>query len=156
MALATADALAQGAGLEGKVNIQLRDLLSENLTDYIAPHSVDVVDLLGLFEYIPNLKDLPMASALLSKVKDIVRPGGIIVFGNMLSDRPQQAFFSNVVKWPRLQQRSITDVLAILEQAGFYANDISVRIPQEGVYAVYAVNIPEVVTAEVSNVSVTL
>lgn len=150
MALASADALAGQNGMEGKVNLQLRDLLTENLTDYIEPHSVDVVDLLGLFEYLPNTEQAPVASYLLKKVKEIVRPGGLIIFGNMLNERPQQTFFSDVVQWPQLEQRSISEVLGIVEQAGYKPEDVSVRVPAyEGVYSVYGIRIPEITNGAV-------
>jgi SAM-dependent methyltransferase len=146
MALATAHSLAEANGVEGKVRLELRDLLTENITDYIKPHSVDVVDLLGLFEYIPNDDRMGhWAAALLGKVKEIVRPGGYIVFGNMLNERPQQDFFKKVVQWPRLQQRTIRQVGKIVEEAGFSANDLQVRVPSEGVYAVYGIKVPHVI-----------
>lgn len=140
MALATAASLAERAGVADMVSLELHDLLTDKITDYIAPRSVDLVDLLGLFEYIPNDdRRGRLAEALLTDVGAIVRPGGLIVFGNMLKQRPQQDFFSRVVKWPRLQQRTITEVLAILTAAGYSTTDVTVRIPEEGVYAVYAV-----------------
>ena len=133
MALATANALAESNDVQAKVTLHLGDLLNDNLTDKIAPHSVDVVDLLGLFEYIPDDNRIGhWASALLSKVKDIVRPGGYIVFGNMLNERPQQQFFRGVVKWPPLQQRTVEAVSNIVEAAGFSCNDLQARIPSEG------------------------
>lgn len=136
MALASASALATAAGVEDVVDIQRRDLLSEDLTDYIEPHSVDVVDLLGLFEYLPE----DFGVLLLQKVKEIVRPGGIIVFGNMLQDRPQQRLFSDVAKWPPLEQRTVSGVFSIIQKAGFDLDQVITRIPaREGVYAVYAI-----------------
>lgn len=146
MALATAHSLAEANDVEGKVRLELRDLLAENITDYIKPHSVDVVDLLGLFEYIPNDERMGhWAAALLGKVREIVRPGGYIVFGNMLNERPQQDFFRKVVQWPRLQQRTIRQVGEIVEEAGFSVDDLQVRVPSEGVYAVYGIKVPRVI-----------
>lgn len=150
MALATALALAEGAGVQDKIDLQHRNLITEKLTDYILPHSVDVVDLLGLFEYIPNTSEMPMAAELLKQVKDIVRPGGMIVFGNMLKHRPQQKFFSEVVQWPNLQQRGIRETLYIASQAGFDPKQVEVQIPQEGVYAVYGVKVPELHASELA------
>lgn len=137
MALATAASLAENDGLEDKVELQLRNLLLEPLTNYIDPNSVDIVDLLGLFEYLPS----EMGIALLQSVKDIVKPGGLIVFGNMLKNRPQQAFFGNVVQWPNLEQREMSKVLDMIEEAGFDLKKVKVRVPSEGVYAVYAIDV---------------
>jgi SAM-dependent methyltransferase len=143
MALASAAALTED--VKDKIRLEHRDLLADPLTSYIEPKSVDVVDLLGLFEYIPNDERRgAWAAALLQNVKEIVKPGGVIVFGNMLDERPQQKFFTDVVNWPRLYQRKVQDVLDVIEQAGFDLSDVRVRIPaKEGVYAVYTIAIPE-------------
>lgn len=142
MALASAAALTED--IAHKVRIEHRNLLTEPLTDYIEPHSIDVVDLLGLFEYIPNDdRKGHWAAALLKQVKEIVKPGGVIVFGNMLADRDQQAFFSKVVKWPSLEQRTVEDVMDIVQEAGFDLSTLKTRIPaKEGVYAVYTIAVP--------------
>jgi hypothetical protein len=60
----------------------------------------------------------------------------------MLTERPQQGFFNYV--WPKLEQRTMTDVLDIIEGAGFSKEDVVVRAPSEdAVYAVYAIKVPE-------------
>lgn len=138
MALASAAALAEEANVDEIVDIQRRDLLGEPLTDYIEPNSVDIVDLLGLFEYLPS----DFGVMLLEKVKEIVRPGGLIIFGNMLDKRPQQRLFTDVAKWPPLEQRSVSEVLSIIEKAGLDLSQTVVRIPaREGVYAVYGIKV---------------
>jgi len=134
MALATAVGLARNNNLEQIIDIQLRNLITQPLTSFIEAKSVDLVDLLGLFEYLPAV----LSVEVLIKVREIIRPGGLIIFGNMLDVRPQQKFFRNVVKWPRLQQRSIKEALDIVHRAGFSSENISVRVPEEGVYAVYS------------------
>jgi len=148
MALASAASLAQTHGLKDNVEILRRNLFGrEKLTDYIEPQSVDVVDMLGLFEYIPEtIQRGPLkynaTAEFLASVREIVRPGGLIVFGNMLPDRPQQAFFEKV--WPKLYQRSITNVLELIRSAGYELKDVTVDIPgDEGVYAIYSIIVPE-------------
>lgn len=148
MALASAWSLAEKHGDTEKIDIRRQDLIKDRLTSYIEPQSVDVVDLLGIFEYIPrnvklaNMVNYRAAEALLSDVREIVRPGGMIVLGNMLTERPQQGFFNYV--WPKLQQRDISEVLDIIEGAGFNREDVVVRVPSEdAVYAVYGIKIPE-------------
>lgn len=105
-----------------------------------------MVDILGLFEYIPELKNKKgtiakgrdYATQLLARAKEIVRPGGIILFGNMLPERPQENFFYDVLRWPSLYQRSIKATLDIVDRAGLDADRTTVRVPaKEGVYAVY-------------------
>ncbi len=137
MALATAVCLGRGQNLDNKIDLQLKNLLFDPLTSFIEPNSVDIVDLLGLFEYLPTEYGLE----LLKKVKDIVRPGGLILFGNMLDERPQQKFFSNVVKWPTLQQRKISDVIDMIKLSDFDLKNLKIRIPSEGVYAIYGIKV---------------
>ncbi|PID31675.1 hypothetical protein CR970_04520 [Candidatus Saccharibacteria bacterium] len=153
-----------------KIKPALHDLLRDNLTDRIDPQSADVVDLLGLFEYFPakvtasglvqnivakklGKRRPPVAGSLatslaynpaadlLGSVRDIMRPGGMIVFGNMLKDRPDQEFFDKV--WPKLEQRSIGEVLDVISAAGYNLEDVEVDVPEGGVYAVYKIKIPE-------------
>lgn len=148
MALASAHSLAETSGLSDKIDIRKINLLNTELTEHIEPDSVDVVDILGLFEYIPELKNKKgdvakgrdYATQLLTRAKEIVKPGGIILFGNMLPERPQENFFYDVLQWPKLYQRSIEDTLDIVDRAGLNADQTKVRVPaKEGVYAVYAV-----------------
>lgn len=133
MALATAHSLSSTEGLQDKIELHLSNLISSPITSYIEPESVDVVDLLGLFEYLPE----EYGVALLQTVKEIVKPSGVIIFGNMLASRPQQDFFANVVRWPRLKQRSINDVYGMILKADLDLDKTITRIPHEGVYAIY-------------------
>ena len=149
MALATAASLARSKGVEDRVILYHRDLFRHRLTSYIKPGSVDVVDLLGLVDWVPSeLRDRKTGlvrrrpiQRLLSDVGDIVRAGGMILVGNMLNKRPQQAFVERV--WPSLFQRGVREMLSIIATAGFDPMTVQVRIPgREGVYAVYGIPIP--------------
>jgi hypothetical protein len=146
MALACARQLADSSDVSQRVELHHRDLFKEDLCEYIPPGSVDVLDLLGLFEYLPERISLAgifpyhPARDLLAGVRAIMRPRGLIVLGNMLDERPQQRFFDKV--WPRLHQRTIPQVLALIEDAGYDLRDVSVRVPSaEGVYAVYSIRV---------------
>jgi hypothetical protein len=141
LALAAAYSLAESAGLQDRVDLQHTNLITGDLTELIGDNGVDVIDLLGLFEYLrPHT-----AAKLLKRAAATVKDEGIIVFGNMLKDRPQQQFFTDVVQWPSLQQRTIAEVIELVKKAGFDPkNDLSIRIPSgECVYAIYALKMPE-------------
>ena len=149
MALATAASLARSKGVEDRVILYHRDLFRHRLTSYIKPGSVDVVDLLGLVDWVPSeLRDRKTGlvrrrpiQRLLSDVGDIVRAGGMILVGNMLNRRPQQAFVERV--WPSLFQRGVREMLSIIATAGFDPMTVQVRIPgREGVYAIYGIPVP--------------
>lgn len=142
MALASAYSIGESKGVEDKVELKLENLVNmqtgeaRDLTEFTEKGSVDVVDLLGIFEYFPR----PLAVSLLKEVKKVLSPDGIIVFGNMLDKRPQQTFFSDVSLWPPLQQRSLTEMFSILDEAGFDAKkDARILLPPQGVYAVVSV-----------------
>lgn len=148
MALASAWSLAEAQGVVDRITLHKQDLLRDKVTSYIEPGSVDVVDLLGIFEYLPetymvrNVARYRPAEQLLQDARSIVRPGGIIVLGNMLTDRPQQGFFNYV--WPKLEQRTVEDVVRIIENAGFNREDLMVTMPNEDpIYAVYGIKVPE-------------
>lgn len=139
MALASAVSLGRTYGMSDKVDAQLKDIVGGKLTDFIEPHSVDVVDILGIVDYLPtNIKGYHAAANFIGKIVDIVRPGGIIVAGNALLSRPHQGFFTNV--WPKLEQRDPLEMIDIIEQAGYDIEKTIVRVPQrEGVYGVYGI-----------------
>ncbi len=142
MALASAVALSRAYGMNDKADIHLQDIVGGRLTDYIEPHSVDIVDILGIVDYLPTtLKGYRAASNFIGKIVDIVRPGGIIVGANALLHRPQQDFFEKV--WPTLQQRDPSEMVEIITDAGYSRDSIRVRVPQrEGVYGVYGITVP--------------
>ncbi len=143
MALASAVALGRAYDMSEKVDVRLEDIVGQELTNYIEPHSVDIVDILGIVDYLPtSVLGYRAAENFIGKIANIMSPGGIIVAGNALKSRPHQAFFERV--WPTLQQRDPIEMVGIIEKAGYQREDIKVRIPQrEGVYGVYGITVPE-------------
>jgi SAM-dependent methyltransferase len=144
IALASVVGYARGIHRADRVAVHRKNFLKTPMTRYVAPRSVDVVDLIGLFEHIPRSRyGFRLAARLLAAAGAVAKPGGVIVLANMLAHRPQQEFFDSV--WPRLQQRTITETLAVIAEAGFDAKSVTVRVPEaEGVYAVYAIRTPKV------------
>lgn len=135
MALASAHSLAP-VDIQPRIELHRRNLLRGKLTDFMEPESADVVDVLGLFEYLPD----KLAAHVLKEANTILRPGGVIVFGNMLASRPEQTFFNYGIKWPKLFQRTIAKTLEITAMAGIDQQDISVAVPaNQGTYAVVGV-----------------
>lgn len=163
MALAAAHALADGKpGIQDKLGIHRANLLEPDFLEAIKPESLDMVDMLGIFEYLPSNKaevaafmgvdsseledgpDYNYAARFLERAGTLVKPGGQMILGNMLNERPQQGFFSDVVQWPQLYQRTMADVLNIINEAGYSMDGVEVKVPaNDGVYAVYAITLPE-------------
>jgi SAM-dependent methyltransferase len=148
IALAASNDRSGHYGLKDKLVMHHKNLFREPVDSYIDPHSVDVVDIIGLFEYLAP----KAADRILQRAASIVRPGGMIVFGNMLKSRPQQKWFDEL--WPKLEQRSIHEVIEIIEGAGFSKDQLKVRLSKDGLYPIYGIAIPyEGTVAQVGEVS---
>lgn len=144
VALAIARAHAEGSGIGSIVETRLFDIIrgdsSEDLKD------VDIKELLGLFEYLDILIGKgPLKHALaqdfLRSVGEGMKPGSMILFGNMVQSRPHQVMFNQV--WPKLYQRSPEEVVNLIESAGYPRDSISVYMSDDGVYAEYKITIPD-------------
>jgi hypothetical protein len=145
VALAVAAAHAEGSGLGNVVAPRRFDVVKGDASKELS--DVDVKEMLGFFEYLPLLISKygvighHMAQDYLRSVGVGMKPGSLIVFGNMLRDRPNQSMFDQV--WPRLQQRSPEEVVELIISAGYPKESIQVDVSNGGIYAVYTVTIPE-------------
>lgn len=141
-ALAVGRAVAEHAGHSVEVRPVLHDLVDlPNLRAASLTGALDsnqsVVEMLGLFEYLPDF----LATDLLRRVREIVAPDGLIVFANMLQPRPFQDVFSDVIQWPAVLQRSIDRVLDLIVEAGFAAEQTTMLIPErELIYQVVLID----------------
>lgn len=142
IALAANAAKSVQYDLQDKIALHHKNLILTPADSYIEPHSVDFLEAVGVIEYFKE----PLAIRLLKNAASVVRPGGMIVFGNMLKSRPQQKWFEGL--WPTLQQRSISEVLELIERAGFPREWVEVRVSEDGLYAMYAITIPLETSAE--------
>ncbi|MEW1954930.1 class I SAM-dependent methyltransferase [Terrabacter sp. NPDC080008] len=111
----------------------------------------DLVEAIGLLEYlgaddwsysyagvIRTRRLLAGARTFLQNAWRLVNPGGLLVVGNMLDTHPQLRFTLNVVQWPHIRPRPVTDLLTLLDEAGIHGHR-RVVLPADGVYALYAV-----------------
>ena len=110
----------------------------------------DAVDAVGILEYVPE--ELPdesptalrvNAATFLAHAAQLVKPGGLLLVGNMRDTHPQLGFTLNVVQWPHIQPRSIETMQRIAGAAGLGDWRVDVYCPDDGVYAVYAMRRPE-------------
>lgn len=97
--------------------------------------SVDVIDALGLWEYLKPEDARRFAEKLYAKLK----PGGRMVVSNMLPSRPQKEFNQRAVGWPGLYLRSDEDLLDIFQTAGIDSSQVTMAHAQDGVYVVVEV-----------------
>lgn len=105
----------------------------------------DAVDAVGILEYVPE--ELPdesptalrvNAATFLAHAAQLVKPGGLLLVGNMRDTHPQLGFTLNVVQWPHIQPRSIETMQRIAGAAGLGDWRVDVYCPDDGVYALYA------------------
>lgn len=141
LALATASEAVDLHGPGTRVHLHPAEVFAlaerrcADLTPVLGRGSQDVVEMVGLFEYVPSF----LAADLLRRAADVTREGGVLVLANMLRHRPQHDFFSHVVQWPRLAQRSLSELVGLVVSAGLRADRIRIVLPDPGIYAVVLV-----------------
>lgn len=111
----------------------------------------DAVDAVGILEYVPEVLSDEGPTALqvdaatfLAHAAQLVKPGGLLLVGNMRDTHPQLGFTLNVVQWPHIQPRSIETMQRIAGAAGLGDWRVDVYCPDDGVYALYAMRRPKV------------
>lgn len=111
----------------------------------------DAVDAVGILEYVPEELSSGSPTALqvnaatfLAHAAQLVKPGGLLLVGNMRDTHPQLGFTLNVVQWPHIQPRSIETMQRIARAAGLGDWRVDVYCPNDGVYALYAMHRPKV------------
>ena len=111
----------------------------------------DAVDAVGILEYVPEVLSDESPTALqvnaatfLANAAQLVKPGGLLLVGNMRDTHPQLGFTLNVVQWPHIQPRSIKTMQWIAGAAGLGDWQVDVYCPNDGVYALYAMRRPKV------------
>lgn len=123
---------AERYGFEDKVNTVRQNILVPTLGEDLAaktgnPELYDVVENMGFEEYLPQDGDeieakkdlgLPQASEFTRRAFELVKPGGVLISGNMILDRPQIDFVFGVVDWPIINARSEESILRVYEEAG--------------------------------------
>lgn len=158
--------LADQHGITDRVTTVTRNILGLNGIDIDpSPHhetsgrvGYDVVEALGFLEYLPpenqesytysgvvdEKRSRAGAIVFLKNAFDLVKPGGLLIFGNMLDETHKQLEFTlNTVQWPHIQPRSIEKMLNIICAAGVDLDaEVDIYCPTDGVYAVYAIRKP--------------
>lgn len=139
-ALAMSEKLAVSHGLEeGQLHLFNRDIkkLPEIANEL---GRAEAVDILGLFEYLPATQNRPYAQMVLATAyHQMLEDGGLLVFGNMRSDRPQYHFNQDVVRWPIIKPRSLAEISRIVKEAGIPLENAQMYLPKDGVYSVVAI-----------------
>ena len=142
---------AQGVALpavDAQMNVAARALRRQVSLEAA---TYDAVDAVGILEYVPEVLSDESPTALqvnaatfLAHAAQLVKPGGLLLVGNMRDTHPQLGFTLNVVQWPHIQPRSIETMQRIAGAAGLGDWQVDVYCPDDGVYALYAMRRPKV------------
>lgn len=122
---------ARKVGLDGKVRSINANILSVGLAGHLKAETGlgqwSVVENMGFEEYLPQDGDemaarkgrrLPQASEFTRRAFSLVEPGGILMSGNMVLERPQRDFVFGIVDWPLINARSEKSIMRVYERAG--------------------------------------
>ena len=94
--------------------------------------SLDMVDALGLWEYL----DFKQAKAFLKMLYPKLKEEGSMIVSNMRTERPFPHYNQRAVGWPKLYMRTEAELIDIVEAAGINPMNVTITTPEDGVYAV--------------------
>jgi len=100
--------------------------------------SLDAVDALGLWEYLPPNDAKMFLKMMYRKLK----PGAPMIVSNMLKSRPQPKYNMRAVGWPQLLMRNEQDLLDIVEAATIDTEQVTFTHSTDGVYVVMEIRKP--------------
>lgn len=95
----------------------------------------DVIDILGMFEYL----DHEQSVFLLRRSYDSLREGGMMLFSNMDTNRPDYDINQRVIGWPALVLRTPEEILQIADEAGIARSDITFIRAQDAINNMFRV-----------------
>ncbi|MCU1454731.1 MAG: hypothetical protein JWN46_2877 [Acidimicrobiales bacterium] len=143
-ALDMATEAAAEATVEHAVRCRLVNVLQPAAVHaVVAPGSCSVVECLGFFEYLPTVVPAGSQSGadFLRLAASLLRPGGTLVYANMLATHPELDFTMHAARWPLIVPRSIEEILQIGDAAGLDRTATSIWLPDSGVTAVVATKV---------------
>lgn len=108
-------------------SVARKDLLEE-----VKPN---IIDSMGLFEYLDETQCVDLLRALYAGLK----PGGILIFTNMAANRPHLHVHQRALGWPGVIPRTVHEVLTLLHSASIPIAEQSVYRASDNVYNVYMV-----------------
>ncbi|MNN23232.1 hypothetical protein D3C81_1366230 [compost metagenome] len=70
-----------------------------------------------------------------------MKPGGAVIVSNMLTTSPQIDFILRCIGWANIYPRTLQQLQDIHLAAGIPAENVTVIVPKDGVYAVMEVRV---------------
>ncbi len=116
-----------------QAQLLVADIFDKNvLNATVVPGTADIVDLMGIFEYL----DEKQSVQLLSLAYNLLKPGGNIIACNMRMDHPQLNLHKRGVGWPHVIQKSAQELIVICRHAGINPQQLTIYQPLDGIYNV--------------------
>lgn len=123
---------------KSQLHIHKLNVLDESaFTTYLKKVQPDVIDMMGLMEYL----DADDAIKLISVITSHAPKGCLFVFTNMLPTHPELNLHKRGLGWPGVIVRSTSESLKLLKKAGVKDESINVLLPDDKVYAIFCINI---------------
>lgn len=126
------EALRYAAQLAEKTqfpNAATLTLINEDIFKIRIPkENFDIIEVVGLLEYLPNEK----VSRIMQKLRAGLKSGGILITSNILPN-PERRFIAKIINWP-LIYRTADELAQLAVSAGF--SEIEVKIEPLGIQAV--------------------
>ncbi len=121
------------------IKLLVGDILNGDLlTQATGSKQVDIIELMGIFEYL----DTDRAVKLLKLAYGLLKAGGILILSNMRIEHPELNVHKRGIGWPHVIPRKVDELLLICQQAGISNECLSVYQPKDGVYNVLRVRKP--------------
>jgi SAM-dependent methyltransferase len=117
-------------------NLLVGDIFNRQLIEKATDKQpVDIIDMMGIFEYFEDKKSIELLQLALGFLK----PGGIIIAGNMRHDHPQLNLHKRGIGWPDVIPRSTEQIIEICSQAKIQKTELDIYQPADGVYSVFRI-----------------
>lgn len=131
---------SQVTALEGlassQTNLLVGDIFDKGMVhNAVAPKTADVIDLMGIFEYLDEAQSID----LLKIAYGLLKTGGIIIACNMRLDHPQLNLHRRGVGWPDVIQKSTDHLIEITQKAGINKENLSIFQPEDGIYNIFSI-----------------
>lgn len=94
-----------------------------------------VIDIMGLFEYLSDEQCIKVLRSFYAALA----PGGSVIFTNMSPGHPHLHVHQRGLGWPGVIQRTIREVVALIEAAGVPKDSQSIYRAEDNVYNVYRI-----------------
>lgn len=137
--LAAARKLADSQGIGDHVTCIRADITEKGkFVKLLEDSRPDIVDMMGLAEYL----DARTLTTLIRTFYHNAESGSFLVFTNMRPSHPHLQTHKRGLGWPGVIVRTVSEVVACVDQAKVPHSSVEVMLPDDQVYAIYCIKKP--------------